>query len=49
MKFVTARAALIFALSIGVAAAATVIAYAGSRGIEAEAAPQQPAMMSIPF
>ena len=49
MRFVNARAALLFALSIGVAAAATVITHAGSRGIDAQAAPQQPALMSIPF
>lgn len=49
MKFVNARAALIFAFFIGVAAAATLIAYAGSRGLESQPAPQQPALMSIPF
>ena len=50
MKFVNSRSALMFALFLGVAAAASLIAYAGSAGNEAEAAPQQqPAMMSIPF
>ena len=49
MKFVNVRAALIFAFFIGVAAAVTVVAYAGSRGLEAQATPQQPALMSIPF
>ena len=49
MKLVNARTALIFALSIGVVVAATVIAYAGSRDIDTQAAPHQPALMSIPF
>ena len=48
MKFVNARSALIFALVVGVAAAVTVVVYAGSRGADAPAAPQ-PALMSIPF
>jgi hypothetical protein len=49
MKLVNARLALIFALFIGVAVGATLIASAGSRGLEAQATPQQPASMSIPF
>jgi hypothetical protein len=48
MKFVNARSALILALFVGIAAAAAVVAYAGSRGNDAPAAPQ-PALMSIPF
>ena len=48
MKFVNARSALILALFVGVAAAVTMIAYAGSQGTDAPAAPQ-PALMSIPF
>ena len=48
MKFVNARSALILALFVGVAAAVTMIAYAGSQGPDAPAAPQPP-MMSIPF
>jgi hypothetical protein len=48
MKFVNARSALILALFVGIAAAVTMIAYAGSQGPDAPAAPQ-PALMSIPF
>ena len=47
MKFANARTALFFAFFIGVAAAVTVVAYAGSRVTDAPAAPQ-PALMSIP-
>jgi hypothetical protein len=49
MKFVNARAALVFALFLGVAAAVTVIAYAGSRTLEVQAAAPQPASTFIPF
>lgn len=49
MKFVNSRSALMFALFLGVAAAASLIAYAGSGGSETEVAAPQPALMSIPF
>ena len=48
MKFVNARSALILALFVGIAAAVTMIAYAGGQGTEAPAA-APPALMSIPF
>ena len=48
MKFANVRTALILALFVGVAGAVTVVAYAGSEGTDAPAAPQ-PALMSIPF
>ena len=48
MKFPNVRTALVFALFLGVAAAVTVVAYAGSADTDAPAAPQ-PALMSIPF
>ncbi len=48
MKFVNARAALLFALFIGLAAAVTVITHAGSAHVDPPAA-AQPVRMSIPF
>lgn len=49
MKSVNSRTALMFALFLGVAAAASLIAYAGSAAGEPEVAAPQPALMSIPF